>query len=229
MLVACCRTCPTSSRSSCSARSHHGHCSRWVGSAAPAELCAARLARVRCGAPCATASSQRARWRQPDTRRARRSGATRADSSCSSARATIVGKPASGSRRLRGGRQQAMSKNSSTNSQDEAQGGLQPRPASANWQICSGWLTSHTGLAFLVGGGRACAGSSRQHARPVRDHAAPNPDAGPNPNPSPSPSPNPNPNPNSNPKPNPNPNPNPDQVRGHAAAPGPRGRRPSAA
>ena len=140
MLVACCRTCPTSSRSSCSARSHHGHCSRWVGSAAPAELCAARLARVRCGAPCATASSQRARWRQPVTRRARRSGATRADSSCSSARATIVGKPASGSRRLRGGRQQAMSKNSRFHQLTRRSSGRPPASASLSQLADLFWL-----------------------------------------------------------------------------------------
>jgi phosphomannomutase len=34
---------------------------------------------------------------------------------------------------------------------DRAQGGPQPRPASANWQIRSGWLAGHTGLVFPIG------------------------------------------------------------------------------
>ena len=34
---------------------------------------------------------------------------------------------------------------------DQAQGGLQPRPASANWQTCSGWLAGHTSLVLHLG------------------------------------------------------------------------------
>ena len=34
---------------------------------------------------------------------------------------------------------------------EQAQGCLQPRPASANWQTCSGWLAGHTGLVLHLG------------------------------------------------------------------------------
>ena len=44
---------------------------------------------------------------------------------------------------------------------DQAQGGLQPRPASANWQICSGWPA----LPALLSTWESASGSSRRWAR----------------------------------------------------------------
>ena len=44
---------------------------------------------------------------------------------------------------------------------DQAQGGLQPRPVLANWQLFSGWpyRAGHTGLGFHIGGKAAALAS----------------------------------------------------------------------
>jgi hypothetical protein len=107
---------------------------------------------------------------------------------------------------------------------DETQGGLQPRPASASWQICSGWpwphrphrprfphrrsLPSTTSYPTRTRSRRPTTRPSLRCASLVRvrgrAHFSPytSPNPSPNPNPSPSPSPKPSP------KPSPSPNPN---------------------
>ena len=71
-------------------------------------------------------------------------------------------------------RRPALSKAAAPSAPDQAQGGLQPPPASANWQICSGWpavpaLLFHIGAlprgSQAAAAGRWCAVRGRWRAR----------------------------------------------------------------